>query len=576
MAEYNPYLPHQRKSQAEVTSKTFNVGHVTLPEERAGHASDAMSVASVYSGVAFAASRGAYVGDVYRDSRVGARDGAEELQTESQRHYKSSTKLRDFAKELGSMESRHEWLESRNAWLQRKMMQLRKSFLSNAIGNTSRDRKLKTFRAWRSVGTELRLEKSLDQQTASLEQCQQVAEELGEAVKRVRDARNVEEGSHQNTHDELVRVLDSNDAWRQKLDAQLYRMELLEKILKQAEAFMTRGGSHAGLVIEECKSYDRKKLDLELQMTRMPKVEKREYTFEDSSKLRMEANEVMQKAQAMLPAATKAPKRPASPERERPPPPAPKSLFQQPQPPQPQQRGRAKDARHYDYNASSQERVQSSSSSPPPYGGGGSVMNTMPEVTAPAPQQQERLRSWHDGEASSLQAMEVPSRGTVTPTQQQVPMGIPPGGQPGYEGIPPTTAGPVPQAPQRPLSPQPPRIAVSMPPWRNSFGQVASATMQPPINVSSGQTQAQAFSPTFSMAPAAAVQFMQAPSLPVSPMSQTRGDMGPEFAGGDRKASIGAGLSTQAVPTGAVMEPWWAVRKAGPAGQAPGAIAPTL
>merc|ERR1719361_2770980 len=83
-----------------------------------------------------------------------------------------STKVQFLANEIEELESKCSQLEGRNNWLTRRLLTRQRRFIERTMLSNHRQRVRQCFEAWREAMNELRLEQHLDEQTASLDQCQ--------------------------------------------------------------------------------------------------------------------------------------------------------------------------------------------------------------------------------------------------------------------------------------------------------------------------------------------------------------------------------------------------------------------
>mmetsp|Transcript_48715 Transcript_48715/g.136280 ORF Transcript_48715/g.136280 Transcript_48715/m.136280 type:complete len:448 (-) Transcript_48715:88-1431(-) len=261
------------------------------------------------------------------------------------RHGQSSSKVRGLVGEIGSLEEHFVFLEERNRWLTSKMLALQNTKVSQVLGVTNRDRKVKLFKAWTKAMSAMRVEHQLQEQTLSLEKCQHVAHDLGIALGKEKQARMSVEAAANDFGDELARMRSSNEGLRRRLDQQRGQMDVLERRLQMAEAFITQKRGHALAVVEEGNAYDRKKRELETRSRDLDRFEQKQYSLEESSNLRQSAEDSMRRLSQQFPqsplphkSAPSGPPRSRSPEVERYPTSIPLQSPQRPMPPEAQQR----------------------------------------------------------------------------------------------------------------------------------------------------------------------------------------------------------------------------------------------
>lgn len=220
-----------------------------------------------------------------------------------------STKVQFLANEIEELESKCSQLEGRNNWLTKRLLSRQRRFIEKTLLSNSKIRLRRSFEAWRESMHEMRLERHLDEQTASLDQCQQVAKELGAALAQEQEARKASEESHMSMRGDLERAMQQEKRLKHQHKEQQLQLELLERRVQEAESCLMRSRADAQAVIESADLYEKKRRDMEYEV----QDDRRRYNanpMEHSVRLRDEANGVMKKVTSLLH------NRPASPERE--------------------------------------------------------------------------------------------------------------------------------------------------------------------------------------------------------------------------------------------------------------------
>merc|ERR1712217_448211 len=118
-----------------------------------------------------------------------------------------STMAQDLANDIELLEGKCNQLEDRNAWLTKKLLQTHSSLIDRALSGSARSVLRKGLDAWREAMQELVLERELEDHSRSLEQCQQVAQELGSALDQEQQARKTCEAENLKVQDDLQRAI---------------------------------------------------------------------------------------------------------------------------------------------------------------------------------------------------------------------------------------------------------------------------------------------------------------------------------------------------------------------------------
>jgi len=227
-----------------------------------------------------------------------------------------SSKAAHLANEIASMEQLVARLEERNKWLTGKLLMNRRKFIESHMLKTDAAIKSSMFHSWQQAMNLLRVESQLEKQTAALDQCQQVAKELGGALAQEQVARKRVEEANRTIRAELEKVLAFNEGLQQEGEASIRRGNMLERRLEEAENRIQSIKGEAISILENVELWDQRKAgDLE-KMKRVP-VEDEDYLGR-SVRVREEAREVISKVASVLVPVGRRGASPPSPERERP------------------------------------------------------------------------------------------------------------------------------------------------------------------------------------------------------------------------------------------------------------------
>lgn len=274
---YQPYKDQEQARRViERSVRAFDGG--------TGHLSGGSSIAIV--------SRGAS----QTPSEVGSPGG------EYAKHYKSTSKVRELAQEIVSLESRSQWLDEQNKILSSRLMKLQSSCVSKNLMVGGKQLKIRFFKAWIEVSYEMKLERHLEQQTRALDQCREVAQELGMALKQERDSHASLRASCENVKAQFEDVVGSNYKLQHDLDALTAKAALLQRRLEHAEHHVTKKNHHAMAVIGEGERYEKRKRDLmrELDATDNQIHNKVSYTMQEHRGIRQQAHETVEQSRMMV------------------------------------------------------------------------------------------------------------------------------------------------------------------------------------------------------------------------------------------------------------------------------------
>lgn len=226
--------------------------------------------------------------------------------------YVSSNKVHNLTDELVQLEERCGWLENRNQWLTKKMILHQRSFIEKSLMGCLRMLKQRCFEVWREQMNEMRLERNLEEQTASLDQCQQVAKELGMVLAVEQEGRKNTDQAHRATQEDVRAKQESIEQLQHQFEDQRQRIQIMEQRLRLAEGFLTRARGDAMQVVGESDNYEKKKRELAAAYQRPGRKHLEDFTdLGHSAKVRDIAHSTVQQMSNLLP-------RGQSPERELP------------------------------------------------------------------------------------------------------------------------------------------------------------------------------------------------------------------------------------------------------------------
>jgi len=210
----------------------------------------------------------------------------------------------NLANDIEELETKCNHLEQRNVWLTNRLLKSQQKFIERTLMGNSKVKMRRSFEGWREALQEIKLERQLDEQTNSLDQCQQVAKELGAALAQEQESRRVGEVTHRGMQEDLHRAVLQERKLRQQYKDQQVQLELLERRVQEAENCLMRSRSDAQAVIESANAYDRRKREMEVEANdrKRENESKRGQAnpLEYSIKLREEAQGVMDQVTTLL------------------------------------------------------------------------------------------------------------------------------------------------------------------------------------------------------------------------------------------------------------------------------------
>lgn len=223
-----------------------------------------------------------------------------------------SSKVHQIASDIAQLESRCEWLEQRNETLTQRLLVRQTKYLQENVVHGLSQLKIAAFHAWRDLSREVGLAGHLAEQTRSLDRCQAVARDLGDALTQEQSARADIERSLAMAQEEFETVMEQEADLTRQLQEEQLMVELLERRCQEAEGHFRKMRDEAMNVLGHHKNYEDRKLDIEDEFKYPSKEDPRDprHPIQQSKRLRQEANDVMQKVTSLMD------RRGVSPERE--------------------------------------------------------------------------------------------------------------------------------------------------------------------------------------------------------------------------------------------------------------------
>lgn len=143
----------------------------------------------------------------------------------------SSSKAKNLADEISTMEQRANWLEERNKFLNEKLHHNQRLFAERSVMNTGKAKMTHCFKAWRNGLNELRLENQLEEKSASLLRCQEVVGELGRALEQEREIHMKEGNARYQIEAEYRELANATNMLQANSDKKAAQITSLEKQL---------------------------------------------------------------------------------------------------------------------------------------------------------------------------------------------------------------------------------------------------------------------------------------------------------------------------------------------------------
>lgn len=177
----------------------------------------------------------------------------------------TSALAQDLANEIERMETECNQLEGRNVWLTKRLMHHHKTCIEKTLLGNDKNRLRKNFEAWREAMQDMILEREINEQTMGLDQCQQVAQELGAALAQEQQARKTSEADHKKMQDDLQRAILQEKRLKDQFKEQQVQLELLEKRVQEAESCLHRSRADAESFVDSASEYDKRRREFESQ-----------------------------------------------------------------------------------------------------------------------------------------------------------------------------------------------------------------------------------------------------------------------------------------------------------------------
>jgi hypothetical protein len=217
-------------------------------------------------------------------------------------------KVRSLATEIQSLEERCGFYETRNKQLEFRLFGIQKTIISAAFVNVAKVLKPRCFHAWNELMHEMRLERQLDAQTKSLDECQEVASHLGKVLSQEQEHHGKIHARHCDMDEDLQRHVAATQQMEQKIQSQNLEIQRMERRLELAEAFVEQSRAEATVVNQQGAAYDKKKKHLVLagekrQQGRSLDEERDRYEglMEEAPNVRERSRQTVELYQQMLP-----------------------------------------------------------------------------------------------------------------------------------------------------------------------------------------------------------------------------------------------------------------------------------
>jgi len=220
----------------------------------------------------------------------------------------SSNKAQVLANEIADIEQRCDYLEERNRWLNEKMIRSQRAFIEKAMVSQSKNFAGIVFKGWKDSLNLLGLENQLEQQTISLDKCQQVAKELGAALAREQETSRMYADGRRQIEADFDELAQAHSRLKTTSEKQTNQINSLSKQMSLATQGLERNKANAQSTVEDVD-------DLQAKLKEMKKLEDqpdngggsstspgqpRGTTIADSAKLREEAQNVMKSMNGLL------------------------------------------------------------------------------------------------------------------------------------------------------------------------------------------------------------------------------------------------------------------------------------
>jgi len=163
----------------------------------------------------------------------------------------SSNKARVLANDIDEIEQRCIYLEERNRDMNDKMLRSHRMFIERAMVSTSKNFGGVVFRAWVKAMTLIGLENQLEQQTVSLDKCQKVANELGQALARQQETSRMHADGRQKIEADFDELAQAQVRLKSTSDKQTNQVNSLTRQLQLANQILDINKANARSVIED-------------------------------------------------------------------------------------------------------------------------------------------------------------------------------------------------------------------------------------------------------------------------------------------------------------------------------------
>jgi len=219
----------------------------------------------------------------------------------------SSFKAQHLANEIASIEQRCDWLEERNKWLTDKLLRSQRSFIERTMAMSGKVLARHVLKAWREAMDLLRLEHQLEQQTASLDKCQQVAKELGAALAREQEVSRKQMDARRQIEADYEELAQAHGELKQFSAKQTGQINSLQRQVQLVMGALDRNKSDAQTLVDGVDELQARVLELKkdepvVEPAPVPRAAQggNSFTIEESMKLRDEAQTVMNSMSGLL------------------------------------------------------------------------------------------------------------------------------------------------------------------------------------------------------------------------------------------------------------------------------------
>lgn len=144
----------------------------------------------------------------------------------------SPAKVTILAEEIAAVEARKEELEERFIWLQERMTEARNGWIQRSTLGSAKTQQKRFFRGWNEAMQEMRLERGIEEQIDSIEECKTVIKRLELKLEEEHHNQELQE----ETIEETQRLYAHCDEHREVIEEQRKRMENLEKRMRMASS----------------------------------------------------------------------------------------------------------------------------------------------------------------------------------------------------------------------------------------------------------------------------------------------------------------------------------------------------